>query len=330
MYGIIDIGSNTIRLVVYERNKGRIEQILNKKITAGLAGYINKNHEMRKRGVQVAIDSLQELKCVTDRLDLEGVAVFATAPLRNINNTDEVVQQIHETTGFEVKVLSGNEEAEYGFAGMRGENRLEDGLMMDIGGGSTELVAFRGDQTLYARSIPWGSLNLYREYVKNITPTEKEVQEIAHLMKKQFEKVKLPEESSTGILCAEGGTARAVNKMIQSIYKEELTDGRYERKILTKMLQDYLNNPKKMWERILRTAPERIHTFVPGLVAMNTAAEVFGVKEIITVSYGVREGFLLKECQPFKSCDKKNSTKKKSTKAEAQTEPKKGGKKRAK
>lgn len=320
MYGIIDIGSNTIRLVVYERNKDRIEQILNKKITAGLAGYINKNHEMRNRGVQVAIDSLQELKGVTDRLDLEGVAVFATAPLRNINNTDEVVQQIHESTGFEVKVLSGNEEAEYGFAGMRGENRLEDGLMMDIGGGSTELVAFNGDKTLYARSIPWGSLNLYREYVKNITPTEKEVQEIAHLMKKQFEKVKLPEESSTEVLCAEGGTARAVEKMIKAVYKDELPEGRYDRKVLKKMLQEYLDNPKKMWERILRVAPERIHTFVPGLIAMNTAVDVFGVKEIITVGYGVREGFLLKECEPFKSSGKKKS----------QTTSKKGGKKRAK
>lgn len=315
MYGIIDIGSNTIRLVVYERNKGRIEQILNKKITAGLAGYINKNHEMRNRGVQVAIDSLQELKGVTDRLDLDGIAVFATAPLRNINNTDEVVQQIHKATGFEVKVLSGNEEAEYGFAGMRGENNIDNGLMMDIGGGSTELVVFQGDRSLYERSIPWGSLNLYRENVKNITPTEKEVQEIAHLMKKQFEKVKLPEESNTEILCAEGGTARAVNKMIKSIYKEEIPGGQYNRKILKKMLQDYLDNPKKMWDRILRVAPERIHTFIPGLVAMNTAVDVFGVKEIITVGYGVREGFLLKECEPFKTSPKKKSTKKGGKKA---------------
>ncbi len=320
MYGVIDIGSNTIRLVVYEHKNGHIEQILNKKITAGLAGYINKDHEMRKRGVQVAIDALRELKNVTDRLTLEGIGVFATAPLRNINNTDEVVQQIQEATGFEIKVLSGNEEAEYGFAGMRGESKLDEGLMIDIGGGSTEFVAFHGNKTLYSRSIPWGSLNLYREYVSNITPTEKEVREIYRVMKKHYEKAKLPEGCNTEILCAEGGTARAVGKMIDSIAKEEVDSGRYNRKILKKLLRDYLDNPKKMRERILRVAPERIHTFVPGLVAMNVAADTFDVKEIVTVGFGVREGFLLKECTPVeepKKAAKKTAKSAAKMKAEA-------------
>ncbi len=298
MYGVIDIGSNTIRLVVYERTNGRLEQILNKKITAGLAGYINKNHEMRNRGVEVAVESLIELKKVTDNLHLDGVSVFATAPLRNINNTEEVVRQIEEETGFHVQVLSGRQEAAYGFAGLRGESSVDEGLMIDLGGGSAELVAFNHKDSLYSCSIPWGSLNLYRRYVKGITPTKKEIEAIGHLMKKQFEKVKFPEGCNTGLLCAEGGTARAVDKMIRAIYKDCSADesGRYSSKMLCQLLDDYCERPKHMADQILRVAPERIHTFVPGLVVLNKAVEVFGIEEVVTVGFGVREGFLIEAC----------------------------------
>lgn len=77
MYGVIDIGSNTIRLVVFDYDGTSIRRVLNKKITAGLAGYINKDHEMRKRGVQVAVESLMELKTVTDQFSLDEIGVFA-------------------------------------------------------------------------------------------------------------------------------------------------------------------------------------------------------------------------------------------------------------
>lgn len=94
MYGVIDIGSNTIRLVVFDYDGTSIRRVLNKKITAGLAGYINKDHEMRKRGVQVAVESLMELKTVTDQFSLDEIGVFATAPLRNIINTEEVLWRL--------------------------------------------------------------------------------------------------------------------------------------------------------------------------------------------------------------------------------------------
>ena len=101
MYGVIDIGSNTIRLVVFDYDGTSIRRVLNKKITAGLAGYINKDHEMRKRGVQVAVESLMELKTVTDQFSLDEIGVFATAPLRNIINTEEVL--VERTAGSELR-----------------------------------------------------------------------------------------------------------------------------------------------------------------------------------------------------------------------------------
>ena len=61
------------------------------------------------------------------------------------------------------------------------------------------------------------------------------------------------------------------------------------------MLDFYTENPSQFSDLILRSAPERIHTLLPGMAALNAAADVFGVKEIVTVEYGVREGFLMEE-----------------------------------
>lgn len=295
MYGIIDIGSNTIRLVVYEVSNGDVSRVFNKKITAGLAGYINKDHEMTKKGVRTAISSLLELRKITDGIHLEETSVFATAPLRNINNTAEVVEQIHDETGFIIQVLDGKQEATYGFVGLRQNTSLEEGIMLDIGGGSTEVVSFYKNEALTACSIPWGSLNLYRKYVDGIMPSEAELQEIDRKMRKQLGKVELPKRSYRLPLCVEGGTARAVQKVLTEKVPEALHDGRYGRKYLRRMLKFYVENPRAFTDTILKIAPERIHTILPGMVVLNAATEVFDVKEIITVDYGVREGFLIRE-----------------------------------
>lgn len=311
MYGIIDIGSNTIRLVVYEVSDRSMNRVFNKKITAGLAGYISKDHEMTKKGVRTAVSALLELRKITDGIHLEATSVFATAPLRNINNTTEVIEQIEEETGFAIKVLDGKQEATYGFVGLRRNTSLEEGIMLDIGGGSTEVVSFYKNEALTACSIPWGSLNLYRKYVQNIMPSETELQEMDRKMRKQLNKVELPKRSYHLPLCVEGGTARAVQKVLTEKAPEALHDGRYGRKYLRRMLKFYQENPKGFTDMILKIAPERIHTILPGMVALNAAADVFDVKEIITVDYGVREGYLIREVLEKEKGDAKVSEGKK-------------------
>ena len=114
-------------------------------------------------------------------------------------------------------------------------------------------------------------------------------------MRKHFEKIQLPKRSYHLPLCVEGGAGRAFVKVLQRKYPEAVHDGKYGRKYLQKMLDFYKENPSQFSDLILRSAPERIHTLLPGMAALNAAADVFGVKEIVTVEYGVREGFLMEE-----------------------------------
>ena len=117
MYCVIDIGSNTIRLVIYRVEDGRIKPILNNKYAAGLAGYVDKNGSLRPAGIEKAVTVLREFRQTLDMLPECEVFPFATASLRNIDNTDEVLQAIEASCGFQVRVLSGKEEALYDYHG---------------------------------------------------------------------------------------------------------------------------------------------------------------------------------------------------------------------
>ena len=89
MYGVIDIGSNTIRLCIYEAAGGDINLLFNNKNTAGLAGYV-KNGALTQKGIKKACSVLKQYKATVKNLPVEKLFVFATASLRNITNTDEI------------------------------------------------------------------------------------------------------------------------------------------------------------------------------------------------------------------------------------------------
>ena len=105
MYGVIDIGSNTIRMVIYKTENGEIKAVLNKKTVAGLVGYVNKKNNLSEKGINRVVEVLSEYKDVTDSIMIDGVYVFATAIFRNIGNKDDVLAIIKEKV--EYTVVSG-------------------------------------------------------------------------------------------------------------------------------------------------------------------------------------------------------------------------------
>ena len=154
MYAIIDIGSNTIRLVLYKIENNQIKSLLNKKSPAGLAGYINKDRCLKKSGIRKAVAVLSEFREILDHMTIQEVFPFATASLRNINNAPEVLEAIRENCGFEVRILSGEEEAIFDYYGALQAMEIDKGLLTDIGGGSTELVFYQDHTIQRATSLP--------------------------------------------------------------------------------------------------------------------------------------------------------------------------------
>lgn len=195
MYAIIDIGSNTIRLNVYQvEEDGAIHSIFQSKETAGLAGYVREDGSMSREGLDRAADALLRFRSILDALHIENRAVFATASLRNITNSEEAVFQLQERTGLMIRLLSGREEAILDYVGATsGMEEREQGMVLDIGGGSTEWVCFSQGRIRHAASIPLGSLNLYNRCVETLLPSPKEQAKIRKQVKKALDGAPLPD-----------------------------------------------------------------------------------------------------------------------------------------
>ena len=114
--GIVDVGSNTIRLSIYQWEGRNFKLLMNKKEMAGLAGYI-KNGVLSDSGILVACRVLSGFKALLANFSIDRLYVFGTASLRNIVNTEEAVDTIQAVTGLGVEVLSGADEAAFSFLG---------------------------------------------------------------------------------------------------------------------------------------------------------------------------------------------------------------------
>ena len=178
IYAVIDLGSNTIRMNVYRLRNGKFRLLFSKKATAGIVSYV-KDGRLNREGICEICSTLESFKKVLEHLQIEQCSVFATASLRNIDNTEEVITQVKKKTGMKICLISGEEEGRLSFRGAAIQLSAEDGLFIDIGGGSTELVRFAEGKAQSSCSLPIGSLNLYNRFVHDIIPTAQERKEIS-------------------------------------------------------------------------------------------------------------------------------------------------------
>lgn len=292
--GVIDIGSNTIRLSIYKAEPETLTLLLHKKTMAGLIGFI-KNGEMSQKGIQRACEVLCRYQHILSNFEIAESYVFATASLRNITNTEEAVAFIRQETGIQVEILSGIEEAELDFFGAVHDADLQNGILIDIGGGSTELVPFEDGKMLQASSIPVGSLAMYRKHVKKLFPKEKECGEIREAVMEQLEGIGYLKEVHYPVICGVGGTIRATGKLYNDRFG--LNPENREMKVtgIQKVLEELDGTEREICDKILPIVPDRIHTLKPGLLILETLMNAFQSKQILISRYGVREGYLLKK-----------------------------------
>lgn len=294
---VIDIGSNSMRLTVYETTEtGGFTILFKDKVMAGLAGYVE-DGALSLDGIARAVLGLMSFRNTLEALNITQVSVFATASLRNITNTTQAVSTIQRATGFSIEVISGEEEARYGYAGAMEELDLSDGLFVDIGGASTEVVRFADRQLITANSCPVGSLKLYRDWVKKILPNREAIQNMEHAIQQAMEGV-IHQSVPQGLpLVCVGGTSRAALKLAKRVCHLPESANRISIQQLQQVCAALCASQKAAADLILKVEPERIHTIIPGLLILRHIVEGFGAGEMIVSQYGVREGYL---CQKIR------------------------------
>ena len=202
MIGIIDIGSNTIRLVTYENGKKISNISINSEILKD-----TENNKLTNIGTQKLCLAIKKLKDISGEIPLSAFATFA---FRELENREEVKTIILKETGVAVEILSGKDEAECDFAGLKneiGENK--SGVGVDLGGGSAQIFSFKKGALDFCESYPIGCKKIKENFVQGVFPTISEEKKFKEYIENVFSGFDKYSEK----IYIMGGTAKTAAKM---------------------------------------------------------------------------------------------------------------------
>ena len=293
-YGLIDLGSNSVRLVIYDvKDERTFKSLINDKVMAGLAAYVDADGTFTQAGVNKAASVLRSHVRHAEYFNCKKLEVFATAVLRNAANSKQAIAAIEEQTGLAINLLSERDEAHLGFVGTTCEYTIERGTLVDVGGGSTELTRVKSGRDFDHVSLPQGSLSSFAGRVRGVLPTREEADAIAYDLRKRLDALPTRGAYDARVLYGIGGSARAAAKMYA-----QMTDASARPKSLTsaqirEMIDWCLRDPDAFAHTALKAAAERVHTVVPGSIILLTLLEELGAERIEIGKRGVREGYLV-------------------------------------
>lgn len=298
-YGVIDLGSNTVRLVIYQLKKLSLhasnpgfKRLVNSKDMAGLAAFVDSEGVFTPQGITRAENVLSEHLRHASYFDCERVDIFATAVIRNAANRDAVVEELENRLNKPICVLSGEEEAHLDFVGATCDRTIEEGLLIDIGGASTELISIQGGTDIRRASIPQGSLSSFADYVSGILPTKEEMKAISHEFTHHL--LSLPKSAITfpqvyGI----GGSIRAATKMHAVLKQSAQKVTSLAPSDIEAILHACAKNPDTYGHYALKAAADRVHTLTPGCCIIDVIMKAYEAQKLTLCKYGVREGYLI-------------------------------------
>ncbi|WP_280768473.1 exopolyphosphatase [Salipaludibacillus daqingensis] len=291
--GIVDMGSNSIRFVIYKVDHlASYQEILNLKVTARLSTYITKEGKMTKEGINVIIDTLKKFETVVTDFDLTEIRGVATAAVRNATNQLDIIHAINERTPFTISILSEEEEAYYGYLAITNSTNIHEGVTVDIGGGSTEITYYKNRVLKHSHSFPFGAITLKKRFVENNSPTKEEWQNIRQFLQDQYDKLPWLKGKKVPVIGI-GGSARNIALVHQNYISYPLSGlHQYEMsKEDVSSIQEKLSSlPFKKREKVDGLSKDRADIILPAIAAIEELIHYVQSNEFIVSNKGLRDG----------------------------------------
>lgn len=213
---VIDIGSNSVRLVVYEGDKRSPSPLFNEKVLCGLGRTLATTGRLDEQGAKRALRALRRFRALAARLGAVGPHVIATAAAREAENGPEFIAEAERVCGAPISVLSGRKEARLAALGVIAGGYGVDGLAADLGGGSLEIIDIRKQKLVGGVTLPLGGLRL-------IDQSGNDIEEAAKLVDAALAKVEWLAGGKGRPFYAVGGTWRAFARLHMAQHAYPLT-----------------------------------------------------------------------------------------------------------
>lgn len=284
-YGVIDVGSNTIHLLVGKVEDGGVLPVTGEKVSARLGAGVEKNGKLGEERLALAADAIQLFAKISALNGASEPVILATSAVRDAENGSELSEKVEKATGLRMRLISGEKEADLGFRGAFsavGQSWEGPALVIDLGGGSAQLIVGEASSgTLMQVSLPLGSNRTTEKFVDNDPAKKKELRALDKHVKEMMPGWSLAPKVP---VVAVGGSARATLK----ITRDPLTVER-----LRKLAEEVSDHPSAMLAREYGLAPERARVMPAAITTLAAILEHFEKEELTVVRGGIREGTLL-------------------------------------
>lgn len=304
MYASIDIGTNTVLLLVAEVKNGKPEVLHEEQRIPRLGRGVDQDGRLGRESMERVIDILSEYcELINSRYPGIKAVVTATSAVRDASNREEFLEEVRTSTGLQIRVLSGKEEAEMTYRGA--QSMLEglkgrSALIIDIGGGSTELALGSGHVLYDFYSFDMGAVRFTERFLSGNLPGEEEMVACRRAITQTLkEHMFHPDDSTSAIGVA--GTVTSLAYMNIGAGEREYSPGLVQgHQISIERLTHWIEkirvmNTAELLERYPAVMEGRADVFLAGLIILEQVMRFYDL-EVCTVSTGgIRHGAILKK-----------------------------------
>ena len=291
-YGVLDVGSNSIRLVVFEGLTRAPAPVFNERELCGLGASLAETGSLAPEAVEPALDALRRFSAAARALGVGPLDAVTTAAVRDASDGARFRDAVLRETGISLRVLAGEEEARYAALGVASAFPGASGLMADLGGGSLELVRLERGELAEHATLPLGVLRL-----GNLKPGRR-----AALAAERLEALPWLDRVRGGPAYLVGGAWRALARLrmaaeqhpIAVVHHYRMTPDEARESAREFAAADPATlrpGPEGMW-------PQRLATVPSGAAVLKALLKVAAPSEVLFSAFGLREGLLFDRLPP--------------------------------
>ncbi|MGW0738136.1 Ppx/GppA phosphatase family protein [Streptomyces sp. NPDC002851] len=299
--GVLDVGSNTVHLLVMDAHPGaRPLPAHSHKADLRLAQLLDAHGAIGPEGVDLLITVVQDALEAAEDKGCEDVLAFATSAVREATNADQVLERVQEATGVDLQVLSGEDEARLTFLAARrwfgwSAGRL---LVLDIGGGSLEIAYGIDEEPDAAVSLPLGAGRLTSGWLEGDPPDPSDVKALRRHVRAQIART-VGEFSRFGAPDHVVATSKTFKQLARLAGAARSAEGLYvQRELKRKSLEDWVPQLAAMTtaerSQLPGVSDGRAGQLVAGAVVAEGAMDLFGVETLEICPWALREGVILR------------------------------------
>jgi len=294
----IDIGTNTILLLISEVKRGKIHPLFEMETVVRLGEGVQKNKMLLKEAMERGLQTLAQYLKRCQAMEVQKIFAAGTSALREAKNSEDFLKGAKEKLNLSIEVISGEEEAQLSFLAVANDLKevKKPVLVVDVGGGSTEFILGKGDQISHWISLPLGSVRFTEEFLCSDPIQEEEWEKMER--KIQGHLVNIPHSKEPPSMVAVGGTATtlaSVEMGLEEFIAEKIHHFILKKGELGKQLLRYRSKTIEERKKIPGLPVARADVILAGGTILYLAMEELKCSSVLISCHGVRYGLLYKK-----------------------------------